>query len=339
MNTYDRMKAFFDQTDSDRLPVTEWAPWWHLTVQRWQGEGLDDLIAPSLPYVRERGLDYGEAMQHALGLDMMRQFYISNYRKRPESTHPDGVLLKDESDYVKLKEYLFPYENIPKMRAAFESLYEKANGECVIWSTFEGWFWFPRTLFGIEAHFYSFYDYPELYLELCRDMTSYYCAVADEVFVKYQPSFITLAEDMSYNLGSMLSKECFDTFIAPFYREFAPRLHDKGIKMIIDSDGDITEMIPWLMESGADGILPLERQAGVDISMLSEKYPEFYFLGGFDKMCMKFGREAMEAEFIRLLPAIKRRKLVPGCDHQTPPDVPLETYKIYTELLAKYCSM
>ena len=33
---------------------------------------------------------------------------------------------------------------------------------------------------------------------------------------------------------------------------------------IVDTDGDVTRMVPWLQEVGIDGVLPLERQAGVD---------------------------------------------------------------------------
>ena len=41
----------------------------------------------------------------------------------------------------------------------------------IIWFTLHGHFWFPRQLFGIEDHLYSFYDYPELYHRICEDMT------------------------------------------------------------------------------------------------------------------------------------------------------------------------
>jgi uroporphyrinogen-III decarboxylase len=62
------------------------------------------------------------------------------------------------------------------------------------------------------------------------------------------------------------------------------------------------------------------------------------FIGHFDKMCMKHGREAMRAEFERLLPSMKRGKLIPSVDHQTPPDVSTENYRIYVELLFEYCA-
>ena len=53
-------------------------------------------------------------------------------------------------------------------------------------------------------------------------------------------------------------------------------------------------------------------------------------------MCMKFGEEAMRKEFERLLSSMQKGKVIPSCDHQTPPDVSLENYKIYVRLLKEY---
>jgi uroporphyrinogen-III decarboxylase len=147
---------------------------------------------------------------------------------------------------------------------------------------------------------------------------------------------MTFAEDMSYNLGPMVSKEVFDEFIAPYYARLLPGLKIRGIRVIVDSDGDITQMLPWFIGAGVEGILPLERQAGVDVNRLTMEYPEFFFIGGFDKMVMKFGREAMETEFERIFPAIKRGNYLPSVDHQTPPDVSLKNYENFVNLLDAY---
>lgn len=51
---------------------------------------------------------------------------------------------------------------------------------------------------------------------------------------------------MSYNHGPMLSKALFDEFLAPYYRPVAPVLKDYGVSILIDSDGQVDSMIPWL---------------------------------------------------------------------------------------------
>jgi len=108
------------------------------------------------------------------------------------------------------------------------------------------------------------------------------------------------------------------------------------MKVFVDSDGDVTKMIPWLIDAGIDGVSPLERQAGVDVDKLTQEYPNFLFLGGFDKLVIKNGETAMKTEFERLRPAIQRGNYLPSMDHQTPPEVSLANYKIYIDLLKSF---
>ena len=98
-----------------------------------------------------------------------------------------------------------------------------------------------------------------------------------------------------------------------------------------------SRMIPWMQRVGIDGVLPLERQAGVDLMKLREQYPNFLFIGHFDKMVMPLGEAAMRAEFDRILPVMRQGGFIPSVDHQTPPGVSLENYRVYLRLLKEYC--
>ena len=57
-----------------------------------------------------------------------------------------------------------------------------------------------------------------------------------------------------------------------------------------------------------------------------------------DKIRVKRGkwRVAMRKEFERLLPVMRQGGFVPSVDHQTPPGVSLENYRIYLKLLKEY---
>ncbi|MFQ9800558.1 MAG: hypothetical protein ACLR23_18405 [Clostridia bacterium] len=96
---------------------------------------------------------------------------------------------------------------------------------------------------------------------------------------------------MSYNHGPMLSKSLFDEFIAPYYQKVVPALQSYGVSVLIDTDGDVEPMISWFSECGIEGVLPLERQAGVDVSRIRQQYPKWKMLGGFDKTIMHLGRQ------------------------------------------------
>ena len=59
-------------------------------------------------------------------------------------------------------------------------------------------------------------------------------------------------------------------------------------------------------------------------------------MGGYDKMVMPFGEKSMRAEFERLLPVMRSGGYIPSVDHQTPPGVSLENYRIYIRLFEEY---
>jgi len=152
------------------------------------------------------------------------------------------------------------------------------------------------------------------------------------------PTFMTIAEDMSYNHGPMISKQTFDAFVAPYYRQLVPRLMERDIMPFVDTDGDVTLLVPWLEAVGVNGVLPLERQAKVDGLRLRKRYPRLRMVGHFDKMTMNKGEAAMRAEFERLIPLMKTGGFIPSVDHQTPPGVSLEQYGVYLRLLREYVS-
>ena len=83
-------------------------------------------------------------------------------------------------------------------------------------------------------------------------------------------------------------------------------------------------------------MLPLERNAGVDVSLYISKHPDMCFIGHFDKMCMKDGEKAMRAEFERILPSAQKGRVIISVDHQTPPDVSADNYRTYVSLLKEY---
>ena len=59
-------------------------------------------------------------------------------------------------------------------------------------------------------------------------------------------------------------------------------------------------------------------------------------MDGYDKMVMSKGEEKMRMEFERILPVMKSGGYIPSVDHQTPPEVSLDNYRIYLKLFEEY---
>jgi len=303
----------------DRLPVMEWAHWWDKTLDRWHGEGLPATLTEPVDLYRYFGLD-----EHT-------EVWVSPF--------PDDFTEKaevaTEAEYVSMKSRLCPdrLHDEPGLRALAQR--QKA-GDCAVWMVMLGFFFYPRHLLGIERHLLAFYDQPELMRRMNEDLLAFNLKALDRLCEILVPDFMVFAEDMSYNHGSMISREIFEEHLAPFYRRGVPALRERGITVIVDSDGDITEPIGWYRETGVEGFLPLERQAGVDLVALRDRYPGTRFIGAFDKMTMNKGEERMRAEFERLLPVMRQGGYIPAVDHQTPPGVSLSDYRLYVSLLKEY---
>ena len=298
------------RAEAPRLPCIEWAPWWDKTQRRWEDEGL-----PEMGW---------EASLREFGLDFMECFCVQ----------PQAERIECEADYARVRPKLFAQERIDAAAREAEGFAARhERGEFSLRFVLNGFFWYPRRLFGIEAHLYAFYDHPALMRRINEDLLAFNLRVIEAVCGVIQPDLLSLMEDMSYNHGPMLSRDCFDEFLRPYYLEIAGAMRRYDVPFFVDTDGLVDALVPWLLESGVEGLLPLERQSGVDVNALREKYPGLLMLGGFDKMVMHQGEAAMRAEFERLWPCMRAGGFVLSADHQTPPGVSLADYRVYARLL------
>lgn len=324
MNHVERFRAVMSFEPVDRLPRWEWAMWWDETISRWKTEGLpldlDDVFETS---------EY-------FGLDPYKQFWFSTTESTIDAKqhHVEGVV-SNMDDYLRILPRLYP-DHSRAIAAMAPWAKRQDRGEVVVWITLEGFFWFPRTLMGFVKLMYAFIEQPELIHRINEDLLRFNLRLLDQIDRVCKPTFMTIAEDMSYNNGPMIGPDHFEAFLAPYYRRLMDRVKDMGMLTIVDTDGDVTKLVPWLQGVGVEGVLPLERQAGVDGMRLRQQFPRFALIGHYNKMVMPFGEAAMRAEFERLIPLMKTGGFIPSVDHQTPPGVSLELYRVYRRLLDEY---
>ena len=197
MNHVERFRALMNFQPVDRLPRWEWAMWWDLTIDRWHQEGLP------------RHLQFSQVIEIAqyFGLDPFQQFWFSTTDTTIEATqhHVEGIV-SNMDDYVRIRPRLFPDHSaaIASMRPWAE---RQRRGQAVVWCTFEGFFWFPRTLMGFNQLMLAFYDQPELLHQINRDLLDFNLRLFAALEPVCVPTFLTIAEDMSYNHGPMISKK------------------------------------------------------------------------------------------------------------------------------------
>ena len=244
-------------------------------------------------------------------------------------------VVQDENDWYKLKEKA--YEEISKHYTDknIQNIYGKYSeghqrGDYTIRLNINGFFWTPRTLFGIEKHLYAFYDYPAVMHDINMFMLEFYYDKLGKVLDILPADVVYICEDLSGKTGPMISGSHFDEFVGHYYSEIVPFLKSKGVgNVLVDTDGDFSRLIPNFIKTGIDGFLPMDVNAGMDIVKVRNEFPMVKFIGAYNKLALEKDRFAIDAEFERLMPVIRQGGFIPGNDHQVTPDTPFENYKYY----------
>ena len=328
MSHVERFRAVMNFQPVDRSPIWEWAMWWDKTIARWHREGLPTSLAFSQVFEISR----------YFGLDPYMQFWFSTTESTIDATqhHVEGIV-SDMEDYRRVRPRLYP-DHTKSISGMAPWAVRQGRGEAVVWCTFEGFFWFPRTLMGFEKLMLAMVDEPELIHAINSDLLEFNLRLFEQIRRVCVPTFVTIAEDISCNHGPMVSQRMFEEFVTPYYRKLIPRLLEDNILPFVDTDGEVTMLVPWLRKAGVAGVLPLERRSGVDGLELRRCHPDLLMVGHYDKLVMNRGEAAMRAEFERLRPLVKGGGFIPSVDHQTPPEVSLQEYRLYLRLLNEYAT-
>jgi len=64
--------------------------------------------------------------------------------------------------------------------------------------------------------------------------------------------------DIAHKGGPMINPKYFDKYLLPRYQEVSNTIHDWGGKYILHTDGDVTSLLDFIVESGFDGLQCLE---------------------------------------------------------------------------------
>ena len=198
-----------------------------------------------------------------------------------------------------------------------------------------GWL---RDWMGVEHITVMLYDDPAWIHEMMEYLADHFVAVLKKVVFEVQFDFAVMWEDMAYKTASLISPKHVRELMMPNYRKITDLLHKAGVDVImLDSDGNVEELIPLWLEVGINYIYPMEVAAGMDVVQLRRKFGRDLIIGGgMDKRVLAFGdRKAIDAMIDSKRDLILAGGYVPGCDHALPPDISWANFLYYREHLAQ----
>jgi len=339
-------------------------PWlWPETLRRWQSEGLP--AGAALP--DHFGTDQEECVPLAMQGPYGPHLHPPLERQVLEETERHVVVRDEEGNTVRLlrddplqcmPEWLeYPvrtrddWERIarPRLDASVPGrrpegpvwqryLAEVRNrqGPLGIWcGSFYGW---PRSLLGLERLSVLLYDDPLLVHEMCEHIADFVVGLVEPMLRDIAVDFAFIWEDMGAKTGPLCSPDMYRRFMLPPLRRVADMLHAHGVDtIIVDSDGNNDVLVPLWLEAGVNGLRPFEIAANSDPVATRKRYgTSLVIQGGLDKRALAGSREDIDREVLSKVPWLcLRGGYFPQVDHLVPPDVPLASYRHYSDLLRR----
>lgn len=126
-----------------------------------------------------------------------------------------------------------------------------------------------------------------------------------KLIVKLVNSGATLflvADDCGYKKRSFIPTYLWEQIFSTHYRKIVRHIHEHKGKIIIHSDGYITDLVPVFINIGFDAIQSLEPNAGVDIFQLFESFSDkISYIGNVDMSLLSYGSLAEINTYIKKL--------------------------------------
>ncbi len=195
-----------------------------------------------------------------------------------------------------------------------------------------------RDMLTFEGLAYAIYDYPAMVEDMVETACQLVEQCLDQLLPYFQFDFASGWEDICYKAGPIVNPRWFRRVIVPRYQRIHARLKANGVDIwYVDCDGDVRPILPAMLEGGINCLLPFEVNGCAHPAELLAVYgKDLRIMGGFDKIALGKGRNAIRAYMESLVPLVERGGFIPFCDHRCPPNITPEDYMYYLDLKDEY---
>lgn len=150
------------------------------------------------------------------------------------------------------------------------------------------------------------------FIEKIADFFSEYVKKLTLLLQNAGAKIFLVADDCGYKNREFIPNEIWQKIFFSKYQEIIKMIHEKNQKIIIHSDGYISNMMEIFIDLGFDAIQSLEPNAGVDIfSLFKEFKNEICFIGNLDISLLSFGTPQQVEKYVTKLIKKSRETMSP----------------------------
>lgn len=353
LTSQQRVNRAMNHQDHDRVP--RYDTYWGETLARWKQEGFEGDHAAALQMLGSDMLACGGSWPSAfpgrhevISEDEKTVTYIDEWGStvrywKAQSGTPEHIAFGCETREIWDKTYRPIYQNYKfdkdpdQIRQQYAQIRE-AGKWCFLTGleSIEG----LRKLLGDVVSLMGMIEDPQWIVDVSRTYTDALIGGLDlYMALGIKPDGLWIYGDMAYNHATMCSPQMYKDLIWPDHKRLADWAHQRGMKYIFHTDGDINGVLDLYHEAGFDCLQPLEAKANMDIRKIGPTHgKQFTFFGNIDAtvLCTN-DKDQVEAEVRSKLQAgMANRGYIYHSDHSVPPGVSLETYRHLIELLDQY---
>jgi uroporphyrinogen decarboxylase len=272
VNSLERVIAALNRKElPDRVPYMEWGID-HTIIEALQpGKSYCDFVEDSIIDGVTANAQLEEKREYIDADTYVDEWRIKRRRSPEDIWYPIEAPLKD-AGIEDLNYFITPDPTASHRFTALRKLVERFKGKKAIIFFVNDAYSIPSRLRGVEQWLMDFVENPDIIRKLVDICVEYNCKLA-ECALKEGADIIASGDDYAFNTGPFINPVYFEEFIAPGLARLVETVHTNGGYFIKHTDGNIYKIIESIINTGIDGLNPIEPgNAGMDLGLVKKKY-------------------------------------------------------------------
>jgi uroporphyrinogen decarboxylase len=264
---FERFRTAAKLREADRVPLCE-AIVGYSIMSRFLGKEVQpDDLAAQVEFWTKAGYDFvpipvslmvpGKVTDESKITRLLKELVLS---KTPQETDPKAWNLEMSSFIHEREDFLaFPWDAAAEIEYAkldqVEALLPEGMKAIVISGKIFTLTWM---LMGFQNLALKTVLEPDLVRDVFRKIAEIQFSVLDTALSRDYVGAVWAVDDLAFGSGPMMSPESFGEHVFPWYRKMAEQCHEADRLFMLHSDGDLTKLMPDLIQVGVDVLQPID---------------------------------------------------------------------------------